>query len=108
MNTISPEELVSINKHFGSGTLIRDLGSIYASYMYYDDIESQIMSVITNFVKGHYFVDGNKRTSVILLHILTICNNIKLNVSNNDLDKYIIKIVEDNLSVSDSVKLIFN
>lgn len=105
---VGTDKIVKINEKVSSGVLLRDLDSIYSSYMYYDDIKLQIMSIICNLLKGHYFVDGNKRTSVLLLYILSKYNNVKLSITNDVLDDVIVQIIEDNLSVEDSAKLIFN
>ena len=39
----------------------------FSSYMYYKTKEEQICSIFNNIICCHYFADGNKRISVIIL-----------------------------------------
>ena len=43
------------------------VSSAFSAYMYYETKEEQICSIFNNIICFHYFADGNKRTSVIVL-----------------------------------------
>ena len=86
-------KIIEFNKYFSQGVLQRPLESIYATYFYYDLPEEQVTSIVCNLAQGHYFLDGNKRTSCIVLIILAAYNNLKLKATNDDLDEIIINLI---------------
>lgn len=36
----------------------------YSSFYFYDCLEEQIASIVLSLIKGHFFMDGNKRTAL--------------------------------------------
>lgn len=108
IKVISTEDIITINKRYASGILLRQgLDSIYASYMYYETEKEQICSIFQNLIKGHYFIDGNKRTAVVILLSITKINNIKTKLTDDNLFNITIDIASSNYSVEDIIKMIF-
>ena len=52
---------------FNDAKLRKSVNSAFSAYMYYETKEEQICSIFNNIICCHYFTDGNKRTSVIVL-----------------------------------------
>lgn len=48
----------------------------YSSFHYYDTAELRIASIVASLVKGHFFVDGNKRTALSTYLVLVIANDL--------------------------------
>lgn len=82
------------------------VGSCLSSYYYYDNAHDQISSIINSIIKNHYFVDGNKRTGVLVLYLLAEFNNLTL-VDNNVLKDVIIDIANNHYSAEKISSLIF-
>lgn len=62
--------VIQINKDVGeSGRLLKPdvLDSAFASFGYYPDKLQGAVSVVRSIMQGHPFLDGNKRTGVVLL-----------------------------------------
>ena len=108
INIIPIYKIISYNKHFSNGVLLRPLESIYSTYTYYNSHAEQITSIVCNFVRGHYFIDGNKRTSCIILSILSDFNNLKLRPTNDNLDEFIVSLITNKLSIHEHTAKLFN
>lgn len=72
---IDKEQLIEFNKTL-TGAAHRvikphQLDSVFSSYFYYEDIPSQIASIVNSIIKNHPFGDGNKRTAMMTLYYLT-------------------------------------
>lgn len=89
----------------------RDRDSTYKSclspYYYYETDEEQIASIVLSLIKGHYFMDGNKRTAFMVFTILCKFNEIELNNSDDYYSKVFIEIAENDYSVEKVAKLLF-
>lgn len=65
---MSEDDVCEYNLLFFNGEKIRkSVSSASSAYMYYEIKEEQICSIFNNIIYCHYFADGNKRTSVIVL-----------------------------------------
>ena len=49
----------------------------FSSYYFYDTLEMQIASIVVSLIKGHFFIDGNKRTALMKYFVLCNDNGIK-------------------------------
>lgn len=49
----------------------------YSSFYYYDTPQQQIASIVVSLVKGHFFIDANKRTALFTYILLSQLNNLK-------------------------------
>ena len=106
---LSCDEIYEYNLLFSDGSKIRkSVESAFSSYMYYETKEEQVCSIFNNIIRGHYFTDGNKRTSVMALISLCISNNIDFNLTNKEVYEIAIKVAKDHLSIPDIAKLIFH
>lgn len=103
----SESNIIHINERFSSGSLLRSLSSVYASYLYYDTPELQITSVFLALIKGHYFTDGNKRTAVAALLIMCMANGIKPKWSDSALFKIAISMAKSSYDVEKACKYLF-
>ena len=81
--------------------------SCLSSFYYYDTDEEQIASIVLSLIKGHYFMDGNKRTAYAVLMILSEFNNIPIKKSDEQIAKIMIDIAENDYPVDKVAKLIF-
>ena len=72
---IDNEQLIEFNKFLtGSAHGIlkpAQLDSVFSSYYSYEDVPSQIASIVNSIIKNHPFRDGNKRTAMMALYYLT-------------------------------------
>ena len=80
IDIISEDVIAQINYEFVGSKRINDdrYKSCMSSFYYYDSDEEQIASIVLSLVKGHYFMDGNKRTAFSVFVILCKFNNIKI------------------------------
>ena len=81
--------------------------SCFSSYYYYETDEEQISSIVLSLVKGHYFMDGNKRTAFIVFTALCKFNNIELRNSDDYYSRVFIEIAENDYTVEKVAKLLF-
>lgn len=103
------EDIAKINYNIiGSKINNERYKSCLSSFYYYDTDKEQIASIILSLIKGHYFIDGNKRTAFAVLMILSDFNKISINKTEEQLAKIIIDIAENNYSVKDVAKLLFS
>lgn len=108
-NIISKNDIIKINKDIDSGIVKNDsIESCYSSIYYYDTPELSVSSVFRSLCKNHYFNDGNKRTACMCLCILCEYNDIRLNLSNNKLEKIALEVSNNHYDVDQICKMIFN
>lgn len=82
--------------------------SCLSSYYYYNTDEEQIASIVLSLIKGHYFMDGNKRTAYAVLTILADFNGIQIRKSDDQIANIMIDIAENNYTVQTVANLFFN
>ena len=89
INIISEDVIAQINYEFVGSKRINDdrYKSCMSSFYYYDSDEEQIASIVLSLVKGHYFMDGNKRTAFSVFVILCKFNNIKISKTERQIYK---------------------
>ncbi|MBQ9537512.1 MAG: type II toxin-antitoxin system death-on-curing family toxin [Desulfovibrionaceae bacterium] len=105
---IKIKDIEEINKLFTSVILLHQgLDAIYSSCLYYNSKKEQICNIFLNLIKGHYFVDGNKRTSVVVLLSLIALNNMSSKLTDENLFDITIKIAESHFLVEHVLNLIF-
>ena len=78
-----------------------------SSYFYYETPEEQATSIVVSLIKGHFFLDGNKRTALSAYLDLAENNNLPLLVNKDDLGELFIEIASTHKSVSEYAKLLF-
>lgn len=86
------------------------LESITAASYYYSSTEQKVVSMVKSILKNHPFVDGNKRTGVILLIFLTRRLDLHLKATDADLFQIIVEVAADKdnkFSVERLVKKLF-
>lgn len=78
----------------------------FSSLHYYESVGEQVISIVRSIIKNHYFVDGNKRTAVLVLYLLSEYNHLHL-IPNEKLKMEICNIASSNLSVTEIARLLF-
>lgn len=78
-----------------------------SSYSYFEDIREQVTSIVVSLLKGHFFLDGNKRTALAIY--LDLCQNNGIQViSNQDrLGEVFIDIAANQRGISENTRLLF-
>ena len=107
---LSSKTIKIINKEVTGDGIVLSVGMIdscLSSYMYYEDITEQISSIFRGLIKNHAFVDGNKRTAVIVLFILVQELNMNIAINDSQLFNIIIKIAKGNFDVEDIATMLF-
>ena len=88
LSSITTEFLVSANMAvMETGKYYHDPIAAISSSVYYESVEEQIASIYFQLAKSHYFVDGNKRTSVMVLKYLSQLCDLKI-IDNDKLFDY--------------------
>jgi death-on-curing protein len=106
---LKPEDVVELNKLCnGPGTLTRKdlLYSAFSAIDYYETPELQICSIVRGIIKNHPFVDGNKRTALMVLYTLSETKQLHL-ISDEKLFDAIVDIAKNNYSVESIAKKVF-
>lgn len=49
----------------------------YSGFYYYEIPKWQIAGIVVSLIKGHFFIDGNKRTALSTYIVLSEANNLK-------------------------------
>lgn len=103
------EDLIKFNYSLGISTGVRDINllesAINAPFHSFGDVElfpfisDKAARLLIGIAKNHPFVDGNKRTAFHAMSVFLISNGFKLQYSEEIAFNYLIKIVEQNLSV---------
>lgn len=78
-----------------------------SSYFYYETPEEQVTSIVVSLIKGHFFLDGNKRTALSAYLDLAENNNLPLLVNKNALGELFIEIASTHKSISEYSQLLF-
>lgn len=106
---LTTDFLIKLNlKVEGPGKTYSDPAACTASAGYYGDNKLMVASVFYSICKGHYFVDGNKRTATMVLYIL--CDKLKLQLPDDDVlfDKILEVASSKNLSVREVADILFD
>jgi death-on-curing protein len=99
-----------IKKHGGSSG-VRDMGMLesavhrpfatYANEDLYPDLYLKAGALIQSIIKNHPFIDGNKRTAFVGAFTLLRRNLVRLDVSEIEAVKFMLKVANNNLSVDE-------
>lgn len=108
---ITVEALVKINE-FLTGTPCTEerhqkLKACLSSFAYYDKLEEQAASIILSLLKGHFFVDGNKRTALAAYLDLAQNNNLNIVSDRERLGELFIELAKGSNSVPGSAEILF-
>jgi death-on-curing protein len=68
-------------------------------YLIYQDIFEKVSAMMHCIILNHVFVDGNKRTGLVIAKILFEINGLSLNVDTNESVRYTIEIAQGNVEV---------
>lgn len=79
----------------------------YSSFHYYDTPQKKIASIAASLVKGHFFIDGNKRTSLFAYLILAALNNLGHIEDNGELVRVFVSLATSHKSVEEYAEMLF-
>ena len=115
MKIISLEQLLQMHalviQETGGSTGLRDLGRLESAlatqtqYVFDQELYvgnlAKAAALIRAIVADHPFVDGNKRTAMVVGLTFLKINNVSLKISEGALEDFAVKIAVDQLDVSD-------
>ncbi len=106
---ISSSLIAEINRRLTGNNfgIYRNVSSCLSSYTYYKTKKEQIMSIVLNILKGHYFFDGNKRTAFSMFIILCVHNGIEFSVP-LDMANRFVDMARESYTVEEVVEYIFD
>lgn len=85
------------------------LESTFSSCVYYDTERLQYCSIVNKLTQNQSFIDGNKRTSLFMLHYLNSEFNLGLiERTDEEIAKIIVQIAVEKWSVEKTCKILFN
>lgn len=107
---INKQQLIEFNKML-TGAAHRvikphQLDSVFSSYYYYEDVPSQIASIVNSIIKNHPFGDGNKRTAMMALYYLTENYGVTIGLDEEELFEAIQYIVNNKLEIEEVVEVL--
>lgn len=79
----------------------------YSSFYYYDTPQQQIASIVASLVKGHFFIDANKRTALFTYLLLSELNHIEHIEDEEKLADIFVEIAASHKSVEECAKTLF-
>lgn len=107
---IDKEVIVDVNKFLtGSAHGIlkpAQLDSVFSSYYYYEDVPSQIASIVNSIIKNHPFRDGNKRTAASVMGYLCRTYSVDFIENDEELFEAIQYIVNNKLEIEEVVEVL--
>lgn len=80
----------------------------YSSFYYYDTPQQQITSIVVSLVKGHFFIDANKRTALFTYILLSQLNNLKHIEDEEEHVRVFVEIATSHKSIEEYAKLLFH
>lgn len=101
---LSVEDAIAIHdgqiELFGGGSGIRDAGQLASAMFrpqsgYYADVIEQAAALWESLGQNHPFIDGNRRTSLVVTDVFLQLNGYYINIADEDLWKIIIKWIEN-------------
>lgn len=115
MRYLSVEEILRLHfqvvENYGGSHGVRDEGRVASlvaapkqevfGVEQYPDVFHKAAVYMRNVIGDHPFVDGNKRTGVVVAGIFMTRNGYKLIAEQHDLEDFVVKIATDHLSVVD-------
>lgn len=112
MINLSVEDILNLHSKIQgdepTGTIFpAGVGSALSSYLYYQDIKLQIISIFYGLVKNHCFSDGNKRTAALVLFYLAEANKLPILLDDEKMKNLILKLASSDVPKQDLAKQIF-
>ncbi len=96
MIRVAADDIVKINQNLTDAeydsTRTSKVNGCYSSYSYYGTVQEQIASITMSLARGHFFVDGNKRTALVTFLILCSLNKLECHYSNKELVELFVNI----------------
>lgn len=111
MVIIPVEAIIERNRQFTGNACSeergRAVGASFAGICYYATLEEQIASIVTSLVKGHFFIDGNKRIALFVYLILAELNKIGHIEDNTRLADLFVEMAASSGDVNRNARLLF-
>lgn len=118
MNYLTPEQVLFIHyrliEETGGSHGIRDLALLQSALArpmatfdnndLYPDLYSKAAALMQSIIKNHPFIDGNKRTAVTAASIFLLRNGYSLKTSNKELERFTLKVVNENVELQKIAK----
>lgn len=79
----------------------------YSSFYYYDTPQQQIASIVVSLVKGHFFIDANKRTGLFAYLMLSELNHLKYIEDEEEQVRVFVEIATSHKTIDEYAKLLF-
>lgn len=79
----------------------------YSSFYYYKTLQQQIASIVASLVKGHFFIDANKRTALFTYILLSELNHINHIEDEEEQVRVFVEIAASHKSVEEYAKMLF-
>lgn len=107
---IDKQQVIDFNKMVTEGAhgVLKpaQLDSVFSSYYYYEDVPSQIASIVNSIIKNHPFRDGNKRTAVLTLYYLTETYNVTIDLTEEEFFEAIQYVANNKLEIEEVVEVL--
>jgi len=103
---INPETISKINEIVQNTKTNRNCSGCLSSYLYYNTIEEQIASIVYSLIKGHYFIDGNKRTAFVVF--IFLCKKNGISPANINFVNIFEELASKKLSIPEVAEILFN
>ncbi len=113
MKYLTTEQILFIHyrliKETGGSHGVRDLSLLKSAQAWpmstfggkdlHPNIFTKTAALMHSLIKNHPFIDGNKRTAITSSFLFLLCNNYKLKVSNEELEKFTLKIAVEKTEI---------
>lgn len=83
------------------------IGGCYSSFYFYKSPQEQITSIVISLVKGHFFIDGNKRTALSAYLVLSQANGIKHIDDARELIRVFIEMAASHKPIDECARILF-
>lgn len=110
--TIIPVESIIDRNYYFTGVTYDEkrkdaVEGCYSSFFYYDTPQKQIASIVASLVKGHFFVDGNKRTALFVYIMLSELNHVKYIDDEEEQVRVFVEMASSHKSVEEYAAMLF-
>lgn len=108
---VSVEDIVRENYRFTG--IVCDAGrkktaeGCYSSFYYYETPQEQITSIVVSLIKGHFFIDGNKRTALSTYLVLSQANGLKHIENEEEQVRIFVEIATSHKSIEEYAMMLF-
>lgn len=84
-----------------------NVGACYSSFYFYGTIEEQITSIVVSLAKGHFFVDGNKRTALYAYIMLCEINGLSYIQDTDEQVRIFVDIARSRMDMKRCLEMLF-